>query len=96
MIIGHEKWKWLSFDYNRSSRQRYPRQSLIYRVWVVSDINEFVTKRSILALINGQPWDMHRPLEEDCELEFLHMLDEECELQNKVSNTEIDKMGIWW
>ena len=53
-------------------------------------------KRSVLALINGQPWDMHRPLEEDCELEFLHMLDEECELQNKVSNTEIDKMGIWW
>ena len=54
------------------------------RTIIFSDINEFVTKRSVLALINGEPWDMHRPLETDCELELLHMLDEGCELQNKV------------
>ena len=41
-------------------------------------------KRSVLAMVNGHPWDMHRPLEEDCEIEFLHMLDENCDLQNKV------------
>ena len=49
-----------------------------------SDMNEFLMRRSILAMVNGQPWDMHRPLEEDCVLQFLHMLDENCELQNKV------------
>ena len=40
--------------------------------------------RSVLALVNGQPWDMHKPLTEDCELQFLHFKDEDPSLSNKV------------
>ena len=32
--------------------------------------------RSALALVNGEPWDMHRPLKESCELQFMHFEDE--------------------
>jgi hypothetical protein len=28
--------------------------------------------RSALALVNGQLWDLHRPLEEDCTVELAH------------------------
>ncbi|XP_041373629.1 39S ribosomal protein L39, mitochondrial-like [Gigantopelta aegis] len=45
-------------------------------------IQELLMTRSALALVNGQPWDMHRPLEEDCELRFLHFLDEDPRLVN--------------
>jgi len=36
--------------------------------------------RSVVAEVNGQLWDMHRPLEYDCTLRFLHMKmkDEDC------------------
>ena len=40
--------------------------------------------RSVLALVNDQPWDMHRPITEDCELKFLHFKDENPELVNQV------------
>ena len=40
--------------------------------------------RSVLALVNGQPWDMHKPLIEDCELRFLHCKDEDPSLSNQV------------
>ena len=40
--------------------------------------------RSVLALVNGQPWDMHKPLTEDCELRFLHFKDEDPSLSNQV------------
>lgn len=39
--------------------------------------------RSVLALVNGQPWDMHRPLTEACELSFLHFKDEDPYLSNE-------------
>lgn len=38
-------------------------------------MSEMLSKRSALARVNGQLWDMHRPLEEDCELELIHMKD---------------------
>ncbi|KAF4532574.1 hypothetical protein B566_EDAN008499 [Ephemera danica] len=38
-------------------------------------MGEMLNKRSALARVNGQLWDLHRPLEEDCELELLHMKD---------------------
>ncbi len=41
--------------------------------------------RSVVALVNGRPWDMHAPLEEDCELQFLHFKDEDPSICNKVS-----------
>jgi len=40
--------------------------------------------RSVLAVVNGQPWDMHKPLQEDCELRFLHFKDEDPSICNQV------------
>ncbi|XP_064594405.1 large ribosomal subunit protein mL39-like [Liolophura sinensis] len=40
-------------------------------------IQELLMSRSALALVNGQPWDLHRPLTEDCQLKFLHFKDED-------------------
>ena len=39
---------------------------------------------SVLALVNGVPWDMHRPLVEDCDIRFLHFKDEDATLANQV------------
>lgn len=41
-------------------------------------LNEITVKRSAIALIDGKPWDIHRPLERDCQLEFQHFLQENC------------------
>lgn len=40
-------------------------------------ISELLMNRSVCALVNGKIWDIHRPLEEDCELRFLHFKDED-------------------
>ncbi|XP_052804823.1 39S ribosomal protein L39, mitochondrial-like [Mya arenaria] len=47
-------------------------------------VHEYLMKRSVVALVNGQPWDMHRPLEENCSLEFKHMLEVDTKLVNEV------------
>jgi len=39
---------------------------------VAQHVAEMLMDRSALALVNGQIWDMHRPLEEDCTIELLH------------------------
>ena len=39
---------------------------------VAQHMSEMLCDRSALALVNGQIWDMHRPLEEDCTVELLH------------------------
>ncbi|XP_059148840.1 large ribosomal subunit protein mL39-like [Physella acuta] len=46
-------------------------------------MQELLTKQSALALVNGEPWDMHRPLESDCELKFLHFEDEDPRIANE-------------
>ncbi|KOC68428.1 39S ribosomal protein L39, mitochondrial [Habropoda laboriosa] len=46
-------------------------------------ISEGVTKVSALALVNGMPWDMHKPLTSDCEIKLLNLLSPE----NKAVNT---------
>lgn len=44
---------------------------------VLLDMYEMLVRRSALALIDGRKlWDMHRPLENDCELELLSFQDE--------------------
>ncbi len=48
------------------------------------DMSELLCNRSVLALVNGVPWDMHRPLEDDCELKFLHFKDEDPDHCNRV------------
>jgi len=44
---------------------------------VAQHLTEMICARSALALVNGQVWDMHRPLEEDCTVELLHFHSEE-------------------
>ena len=39
---------------------------------VAQHCSEMLCDRSALALVNGNLWDMHRPLEEDCTIELLH------------------------
>jgi len=52
--------------------------------------------RSVLALVNGQPWDMHKPLTEDCELRFLHFKDEDPSLSNKVyTSSHVCLRFVW-
>ncbi|XP_076334115.1 large ribosomal subunit protein mL39-like [Tachypleus tridentatus] len=36
-----------------------------------------LTQQSVLAEVNGKLWDMHRPLEENCTLRFLHFKTED-------------------
>jgi len=56
---------------------------------LMADIQELLMTRSVLALVNGQPWDMHKPLTEDCELRFLHFKDEDPSLSNKVYTSSL-------
>lgn len=44
---------------------------------IAQHLTEMLCDRSALALVNGQIWDMHRPLEEDCTVELLHFHTEE-------------------
>jgi len=44
---------------------------------VAQHLTEVLCTRSALALVNGQVWDMHKPLEEDCSVELLHFHIEE-------------------
>ena len=41
------------------------------------DLSGMLLDRSALALVNGQLWDLHRPLVEDCTVELLHFHAEE-------------------
>lgn len=38
-------------------------------------MSELFSKRSVMAKVDDLLWDMHRPLENDCELRFLHFKD---------------------
>jgi large subunit ribosomal protein L39 len=46
-------------------------------------IQELLVTRSVVALVNGQPWDMHKPLTANCELQFVHFKDEDPTLSNE-------------
>jgi len=39
---------------------------------VAQHLAEMLVERSALAMVNGQLWDMNRPLEEDCTIQLLH------------------------
>ena len=53
-------------------------------------MTEHIMNQAVLALVNGELWDMHRPLTEDCELSFLHFRDEDPRTVNKVSLLKIE------
>ncbi|XP_070263551.1 large ribosomal subunit protein mL39-like [Myotis yumanensis] len=38
-------------------------------------LSEWYCKKSILALVDGQPWDMYKPLTKSCEIQFLTFKD---------------------
>jgi len=47
--------------------------SYLYYFYITLDISEMLVKRTGLALIDDTHlWDMHRPLESDCEITFMH------------------------
>jgi large subunit ribosomal protein L39 len=80
--------KSLSTPFNCAMRKLYAMACGFYfQVFSSSipDIQELLMNRSVLALVNGKPWDMHRPLVADCELRFLHFKDEDPALSNQVS-----------
>lgn len=49
------------------------------------DLSEWHCKKSVLALVDGEVWDMYRPLTKSCEIQFLTFKDEDPEEVNKVS-----------
>ena len=46
-------------------------------------IQGLTMQRSALALVNGEPWDMHRPLVQDSEIKFLHFKEKDPKLVNE-------------
>ncbi|XP_023232768.1 39S ribosomal protein L39, mitochondrial-like [Centruroides sculpturatus] len=46
-------------------------------------VSEMLRIRSIIPLVNNELWDMHRPLEDDCTLDFLHFKIEDPHEVNK-------------
>ncbi|XP_001374495.4 39S ribosomal protein L39, mitochondrial [Monodelphis domestica] len=46
-------------------------------------LSEWYCTKSILALVDGQPWDMNKPLTKSCEIKFLTFKDEDPEEVNK-------------
>ncbi|XP_033002759.1 39S ribosomal protein L39, mitochondrial isoform X2 [Lacerta agilis] len=46
-------------------------------------LSEWHSKRSVLALVDGQIWDMYRPLTHSCEIQFLTFKSEDPEEVNK-------------
>lgn len=44
---------------------------------VAQHLSQMLVERSALALVDGQIWDMHRPLEADCTVELLHFHSED-------------------
>jgi len=39
-------------------------------------LNTHLVRRSVVALVDGEPWDMHRPLTDDATLRLLHFRDD--------------------
>lgn len=48
------------------------------------DLSEWYCRKSILALVDGQPWDMYKPLTKSCEIQFLTFKDRDPGEVNKV------------
>uniref|UniRef100_A0A7M4FZI2 Large ribosomal subunit protein mL39 n=1 Tax=Crocodylus porosus TaxID=8502 RepID=A0A7M4FZI2_CROPO len=46
-------------------------------------LSEWYCKKSVLALVDGEVWDMYRPLTKSCEIQFLTFKDENPEEVNK-------------
>lgn len=57
-------------------------------LYIHVDMKSNIKTLAALALVNGEVWDMHRPLESDCSLEFLKFRDSEPAQLNKVMLAE--------
>lgn len=51
----------------------------------MSDLSEWHVKSSAFALVDGQPWHMHRPLTSSCDLKLLTFKDEDPQIVNQVN-----------
>ena len=49
-----------------------------------ADMKSNIRTLAALALVNNEVWDMHRPLNADCSLEFLKFMDSDPAELNKV------------
>lgn len=52
----------------------------------VSDLTEWHVTSAALALVDGEPWHMHRPLTRSCALTLLTFKDANPQLVNQVLN----------
>lgn len=59
----------------------------LHRLFYFIDISELLTKKSVVAEINGEVWDMHRPIPSDCTLKLLHMKPEDPQQAALVNKT---------
>lgn len=57
----------------------------IFFMSCLSDLTEWHVKSSALALVDGQPWHMHRPLTHSCDLTLLTFKDNDPQIANQVS-----------
>lgn len=46
---------------------------ILFYFYFIVDISDTVAESTVVAEVNGQLWDMHRPLEQDCKLKLLTM-----------------------
>lgn len=54
-----------------------------YNACFLSDIGELLCNDAVVAFVNGRPWDMHRPLQESCEIRMQMFRDENPHVANR-------------
>uniref|UniRef100_A0A8C5LHQ2 39S ribosomal protein L39, mitochondrial n=1 Tax=Jaculus jaculus TaxID=51337 RepID=A0A8C5LHQ2_JACJA len=59
-----------------------------------SYLSEWYCKKSILALVDGQPWDMYKPLTKSCEIKFLTFKDHDPREVNKAYWSSCARMMV--
>lgn len=59
-------------------------------ILLTPDISEQLSNDSAVALVDGEPWNMHMPLNNDCAVQFLSFKEHNPDEANKVcSNTSL-------
>ena len=59
------------------------------------DFNKYHEGFTALSLVNGEPWDMHKPLVEDCDVKFLTFQLDDPTLANQVQYFDYIQLLIW-
>lgn len=77
ILLWQHRSKWCKLFF-------YLEAHLVFLHVSVSDLSEWHVKSSAVALVDGQPWHMHRPLTRSCDLTLLTFKDEDPQIVNKV------------